>query len=124
MSDRPPAGRERAVVDTTGSGGLLHREGTMNVVPARARVRAKAASTAPAAEDTGPQADADRHPAGSGPVPEIAAPPPEEMKATADIRLGQSVSIRATVRATPAGLIAAALLVSATLIPLVLLSRT
>ncbi|WP_165943579.1 hypothetical protein [Roseicella aquatilis] len=35
-----------------------------------------------------------------------------------DLRLGASVSIKATARATPAGLIAAALLASAVLVPL------
>jgi hypothetical protein len=45
-----------------------------------------------------------------------AAPHPEEMRVSADLRMG-SVSLRATARATPAGLVAAALLVSAVLWP-------
>ena len=48
---------------------------------------------------------------------------PEEMKATVSLRFGDSVSFTATARATPAGLIAAALLISAALVPLVLLVR-
>jgi len=54
---------------------------------------------------------------------ETAAPHPEEMKATVYLRIGDSILITATARATPAGLIAAALLVSAILMPLVGLAR-
>ena len=54
---------------------------------------------------------------------ETAAPHPEEMKATVDLRIGDAVSITATARATPAGLVAAALLISAILIPLAWLAR-
>jgi hypothetical protein len=46
------------------------------------------------------------------------------MRATLDLRFGNSVSIKATARAAPAGLIAAALLISVVLIPVVWLSRT
>ncbi len=55
---------------------------------------------------------------------ETAAAHPEEMRATVDLRIGNSVSIKATARATPAGLIAAALLISVVLIPAVWLFRT
>lgn len=55
---------------------------------------------------------------------ETASPHPEEMKASVELRIGNAVSVRATARATPAGLAATALLVSAILIPLVLLART
>lgn len=55
---------------------------------------------------------------------ETAAPHPEEMKASIDLAVDDSVSIKATARATPAGLIAAALLAAAVLIPLVILART
>ncbi|AWN44747.1 hypothetical protein DK389_23355 [Methylobacterium durans] len=53
-----------------------------------------------------------------------AAPHPEEMRATVDLTIGQSIAFRATARATPAGLVSAALLVAATLVPLVWLART
>jgi hypothetical protein len=46
-----------------------------------------------------------------------AAAHPEEMKATVEVRVGERISMRATARATPAGLATAALLVSAILIP-------
>ena len=52
-----------------------------------------------------------------------AAPHPEEMKATIEFRAGKSISLIASSRATPAGLAMAALLVSAVLIPLVLITR-
>lgn len=55
---------------------------------------------------------------------ETAAAHPEEMRATVDLRIGNSISIKATARATPAGLIAAALLISVVLIPAVWLFRT
>jgi hypothetical protein len=57
-------------------------------------------------------------------APGTAAPHPEEMRATLDVSIGKSVSINATARATPAGLVAAAILISAILIPVVLLSRS
>ena len=56
--------------------------------------------------------------------PETAAPHPEEMRAAVDLTIGKSVSIKATARATPAGLATAALLVAALLIPMVWLART
>jgi hypothetical protein len=52
-----------------------------------------------------------------------AAPHPEEMRATIDLRIGNTVSMSATARATPAGFITAAVLVSAILVPLVLFAR-
>jgi hypothetical protein len=52
-----------------------------------------------------------------------AASHPEEMRATMDLHIGESISITATARATPAGLVAAALLISGILIPLVCLAR-
>jgi hypothetical protein len=58
-----------------------------------------------------------------GHTSETAAPHPEEMRATVDLRIGKSVSFTATARATPAGLATAALLVAAILIPIVLLNR-
>jgi hypothetical protein len=44
-----------------------------------------------------------------------AAPHPEEMKATLDLTIGNVLSVKATVRTTPAGLVAAALLAAAVL---------
>lgn len=47
-----------------------------------------------------------------------AAPHPEEMRASAELRLGRAVSLSASARATPAGLVAVGLLLSAVMIPL------
>jgi hypothetical protein len=55
---------------------------------------------------------------------ETAALHPEEMRATFDLTVGRSVSVKATARATPAGLVSAALLMSVILIPLVLVVRS
>jgi hypothetical protein len=57
-------------------------------------------------------------------ISETAAPHPEEMKAAVDLAIGRSVTIRATARATPAGLLAAALLITAILVPVIWLTRT
>jgi hypothetical protein len=95
----------------------------MSAVPGGARADAPTASVPLFEEGRGPMPDADPHVPGPEPGPETAAPHPEEMKATVDLRLGRSVSIRATGRATPAGLATAAMLVSALLIPLVWLAR-
>lgn len=48
---------------------------------------------------------------------------PEEMKASVNLRIGNSIAITATARATPAGLVAAALLIAAIVIPLVWLTK-
>ena len=48
---------------------------------------------------------------------------PEEMKASVNLRIGDSIAITATARATPAGLVAAALLIAAIVIPLVWLTK-
>jgi hypothetical protein len=52
------------------------------------------------------------------------APHPEEMKATIDLTIGRSVTVKASARATPAGLLTTALLVAAILIPMIWLTRT
>ena len=52
-----------------------------------------------------------------------AAPHPEEMKATIGFVVGRSVAFKASARATPAGLVATALLMTAIFVPLVLLAR-
>ena len=93
----------------------------MSTVSAGSRDRASAASVRPAEEGHSPMPDMERYAAEPG--QETAAPHPEEMKATVDLRLGKSVSIRMTARATPAGLVAAAMLVSALVIPMVWLAR-
>jgi hypothetical protein len=54
---------------------------------------------------------------------DTAAPHPEEMRVAVDLTIGKSVSVRATARATPAGLATAALLVAAILVPMVWLAR-
>ena len=48
---------------------------------------------------------------------------PEEMKGTVEFRLGSLATVTATGRTTPAGLIGAAVLVSAVLIPLAMMIR-
>ena len=48
---------------------------------------------------------------------------PEEMKGTVEFKLGKLATITATGRTTPAGLIGAAVLVSAVLIPLAMMIR-
>jgi hypothetical protein len=60
-------------------------------------------------------ASTDRFPAEH--VSETAAPHPEEMKATINLSIGRLVSVKATVRATLAGLLAPALLAVAVLFP-------
>jgi hypothetical protein len=45
------------------------------------------------------------------------------MRAAVGLTIGKSVSVRATARATPAGLATAALLVAAILVPMVWLAR-
>lgn len=52
-----------------------------------------------------------------------AAPHPEEMKGAFEFRLGRFASVTATARATPAGLVSAALLAAAVLLPLVWVMR-
>jgi hypothetical protein len=54
---------------------------------------------------------------------ETAAAHPEELKATLDLEIGSAVSVRASVRTTPAGLVAAAILAAAMLLPAVSLAR-
>ena len=61
--------------------------------------------------------------AGPGDRSDTAAPHPEEMRAAVDLTIGKSASLKATARATPAGLAAAALLVAAILVPVVWLAR-
>ena len=51
------------------------------------------------------------------------APHPEEIKATLDLTIGNAVSVKATVRTTPAGLVAAALLAAAVLFPAASLAK-
>jgi hypothetical protein len=46
-----------------------------------------------------------------------ASPHPEEIRATVELRFSKHVTLRATARATPAGLVAAALLLTAILVP-------
>jgi hypothetical protein len=48
---------------------------------------------------------------------------PEEMKGTVEFKLGNFATMTATGRTTPAGLIGAAVLVSAVLIPLAMMIR-
>jgi hypothetical protein len=50
--------------------------------------------------------------------PPTAAPHPEEMRATMKLSIGKWVAVNATLRATPAGFIGVACLMSAILIPI------
>jgi hypothetical protein len=57
--------------------------------------------------------------ASGGEIQPAAADPlahPEEIKATVDLRLGNRVQLKATARTTPAGLVAAGLMVSSILV--------
>jgi hypothetical protein len=56
-------------------------------------------------------------------VLDTAAPHPEEMTATMEIKAGEYFSWKATARTTPAGLVSAALLVSAVVIPVLWFRR-
>ena len=55
-------------------------------------------------------------------LPSAAVPPPEEMKAEARFRAGP-FAFEARARATPAGLLTVALLISAVLLPVVAMVR-
>lgn len=68
------------------------------------------------AEDHGSMTDDALRDAGPEHGSETATPHPEEMKATVNLRIGDSISVTAMIRTTPAGLVAAALLVSAVLL--------
>jgi hypothetical protein len=68
-------------------------------------------------------ANINRHP-DSESQSDTAAPHPEEMKAAVDFSIGNAVSLRATVRTTPASLVATALLAAAVLIPVAALAKT
>jgi hypothetical protein len=52
-----------------------------------------------------------------------AAVHPEEIKASVDLRVGNSVSLKATVRTTPAGLVTAGIMVSAIVLAVATLVR-
>jgi hypothetical protein len=62
------------------------------------------------------------HPA-SGCDASTAAPHPEELRATMDLRVGKCITVSTAARATPAGLVAVAVLVSAVMIPVIWISR-
>jgi hypothetical protein len=71
----------------------------------------------------GQSSDAPERPLAADPGASTAAPHPEEMKAAMDVRIGNYISVSATARATPAGFVAAALLASAMLLPLLWFAR-
>lgn len=48
---------------------------------------------------------------------------PEEMRAVVKLRIGESIRFTATARATPAGIIAAALVTAAVTVPLIWIGR-
>jgi hypothetical protein len=52
-----------------------------------------------------------------------AAPHPEELKATLDLAIGNVVSVKASVRTTPAGLVGAAILAAVIVLPTVSLAK-
>jgi hypothetical protein len=55
---------------------------------------------------------------------ETAAAHPEELKATLDLAIGNAVSVKASVRTTPAGLVGAAILAAVIVLPTVSLAKT
>jgi hypothetical protein len=57
------------------------------------------------------------------PEASTAAPHPEELRAAMRFSLGDTVSADATARATPAGLVALGLLVTAIAVPLLILAK-
>ena len=59
----------------------------------------------------------------SSPSPTSPAFHPEEMRTEVEVRLGQASMLRATARATPAGLVAVGILVSAILLSTAALIR-
>jgi hypothetical protein len=74
------------------------------------------------AEDHFPQPDVSAGPREDQATP-TAASHPEEMNAGIDVRIGNCVAIKASARATPAGLAAVALVVAAALIPVIWLTK-
>jgi|HubBroStandDraft_4_1064222.scaffolds.fasta_scaffold201569_2 hypothetical protein len=54
---------------------------------------------------------------------ETAAAHPEELKATLDLAIGNAVSVKASVRTTPAGLVGAAILAAVIVLPTVSLAK-
>jgi len=54
---------------------------------------------------------------------ETAAPHPEELKAMLDLAIGNAVSVKASVRTTPAGLVGAAILAAAIVLPTISLAK-
>ena len=52
------------------------------------------------------------------------APHPEEMRASFNMAIGRSVSVAASARTTPAGLVATALLLTAIFVPLAMMARS
>ncbi len=58
------------------------------------------------------------------PGSEGAAPHPEEMRASFNMAIGRSVSVGATARTTPAGLVATAVLLAAIFVPLAMIARS
>lgn len=61
--------------------------------------------------------------AGSMTQTSSAAPHPEEMSATMELHVGSWLSMKATARATPAGLISVAVLLAAIFVPTALIRR-
>lgn len=53
-----------------------------------------------------------------------AAPHPEEMRASFNMAIGRSISIAATARTTPAGLVATGVLLAAIFVPLAMIARS
>jgi hypothetical protein len=54
---------------------------------------------------------------------ETAAPHPEELKAMLDLAIGNAVSVKASVRTTPAGLVGAAILAAVIVLPTISLAK-
>jgi hypothetical protein len=57
------------------------------------------------------------------PEPQVAATHPEELRASVTLRIGNWVTISATSRATPAGIVAGGLALTAIMVPLIWITR-
>jgi hypothetical protein len=75
--------------------------------------------------EPGAAREADTESQDSETEPDGAAPAahPEEMRATVSLRIGNTIRLRASARATPAGIVAGAIAISAVTVPLIWLSR-
>ncbi|MCB8876236.1 hypothetical protein [Acidisoma silvae] len=84
---------------------------------------AEAAKTLATIADTPPHGDEATEAAAVPPTAESVPTHPEELRASVTLRIGDKISLSATARATPAGLVASALIVTAAMVPLIWITR-